>query len=105
MPRRFTHTINIQALVDTGADVSGISDRILEINPRLRQYIFRRSPRICVSVNKVPLRSPYSLIVPIHIEGKVVHQEFHVIPNLIHPLLLGVDFLRIRLFSILAVIL
>ena len=87
-------SMNIQALIDTGADVSGISQRMVEIDPRLRQYIHRREPRICVSVNKTPLRSPYSLLLPIHIERGVVHQELHVIPNLIHPLLLGVDFLK-----------
>ena len=86
--------MNIQALIDTGADVSGISQRTVEINPRLMQHIYRKEPRICVSVNKTPLRSPYSLLLPIHIEGKVVHQELHVISNLIHPLLLGVDFLK-----------
>ena len=80
-------------MVDTGADGGGISTAMLEADPRLLQYIHRRKPRVCVAVDKTPLNSPMSLLLPIELGGKVYHHEMNVIANLINPLLLGLDFM------------
>jgi len=73
---------SVQGLIDTGADACGISKSMIETNPRYLRYIYRKTPRICISVNKIPLRSEVSLMLPIHIGGRIYHHEFHVINNL-----------------------
>ena len=85
--------ITTATMVDTGADGGGISTAMVESDPRLLKYIHRKKPRICIAVDKTPLRSMISLLLPIELGGKIYHHEFHVISNLINPLLIGLDFL------------
>ena len=85
--------ITTATMVDTGADGGGISSAMVDADPRLLKYVHRRKPRVCVAVDKTPLRSPMSLLLPIELGGKLYHHEFHVISNLINPLLIGLDFL------------
>ena len=84
---------SIRTLVDTGAEGGGISSTVVDADPRLRKYIHRRKPKTCISVNKSPLQSPFSLLLPIKIASAIYHYEVNVIRNLVNPLLLGLDFL------------
>ena len=83
----------VRTLVDTGAEAGGISSTVVDADPRLLRYIHRRRAKTCVSVNKTPLNSPFSLLIPIQIGQKQFHYEVNVIKNLVNPLLIGLDFL------------
>ena len=84
-----------QTLVDTGATSSAISLRLLECFPNGKRCIFRKTPKICVSVNNQPLKSLFTVKLPILLQNnRTVHHEFEVIDGLIHPALLGTDFLK-----------
>ena len=87
--------VTTQTLIDTGATSSAISTKLLECFANSKKLIFRQSPKICVAVNGQPLKSLYTVKLPIILKGgKVIHQEFEVIEGLIHPALLGTDFLK-----------
>ena len=79
--------------MDTGAEGGGISSTVVDADPRLQKYIYRRKPKTCISVNKSPLQSPFSLLLPVKIGSRLFHYEVNVIRNLVNPLLLGLDFL------------
>ena len=83
-----------QILVDTGATSSAISKALLECFPNYKRLINRRSPKTCISVNGQQLKSNFTVILPLIFDGKVIKHEYEVIPNLIHPALIGTDFLK-----------
>ena len=84
-----------QVLIDTGATSSAISTKLLECFPNAKKLIHRKSPKICQAVNGQPLRSLYTVLLPIALgPGKCIHHQFEVIEGLINPALLGTDFLK-----------
>ena len=88
-----------KTLVDTGAEASGISLNMFHANPQLKHYVTDHKPATCVSVNKQTVRTVGSVVVPFHIGGKVFHHKFFVVEDLIHPVVLGLDFLKKKQFS------
>ena len=84
-----------QTLIDTGATSSAISTRLLECFPNAKNLIHRRTPKICMAMNGQPLKSLYTVMLPIVLKGgKCLHHQFEVINGLINPALLGTDFLK-----------
>ena len=84
-----------QVLVDTGATSSAISTKLLECFPNYKKWIHRRTPKVCLAVNGQPLKSLYTVLLPITLKGgKCLHHQFEVINGLINPVLLGTDFLK-----------
>ena len=87
--------IMTRILIDSGATDSAISLKLLECFPNYKQYVCRTQSRTCVSVNGNALESLYTVKLPIVMKGgKCFHTELEVIDSLIHPVLLGTDFLR-----------
>ena len=84
-----------QVLIDTGATSSAISTKLLECFPNSKRKIYRRTPKVCLAVNGQPLKSLYTVMLPITLKGgKCLYHEFEVINGLINPVLLGTDFLK-----------
>ena len=94
------------ALVDTGATNSAVNFSLLHCFPHYKKNVSRKSPKICVAVNNQQLKSLFTINAPITLEGgplrntKVIFQELEVIPNLIHPLIIGTDFLKAKCATI-----
>jgi hypothetical protein len=85
---------SIQTLVDTGAMACGISEDLFLSDPRYANYAHRRTPATCISVNKVLVQTLGSIRIPLHFGKTIVVQEFEIVRDLIHPLLLGSNFLK-----------
>ena len=84
-----------QVLIDTGATSSAVSAAMLQCIPNYKRFIHRKSAKICISVNGQSLKSIYTVNLPILLSnGRSIRQEFEVIEGLIHPALLGTDFLK-----------
>ena len=86
--------IDTQCLVDTGATSSAINSSFLHCFPNYRQFIKRRHPKNCVSVNGKQLRSSFTVVLPVSIGREMFKHEFEVIQGLIYPTLLGTDLLK-----------
>ena len=84
-----------QCLVDTGATASAVSMSFVQCFPSYKKLIRRRSCRICVAVNGQNVKSLFSICLPVLLDNnKVIYQDFEVIDSLIHPVLLGTNFLK-----------
>ena len=89
--------VTTQTLIDTGATSSAVSSKFLECFPNHKKLVSRQTPKICVSVNGKPLKSLFTVNLPINLKGgRCIHHQFEVIDNLIHPALLGTDFLKLQ---------
>ena len=86
----------IRTCIDTGSTDCAIDADIVDSNPLLRQWIRRKTPKTCVAVDGKLIRSRFSLRLPIHIADKCYNQEFECISGLIHPVILGTNFLKSR---------
>ena len=84
---------NVQALVDTGAKLSCISEELLHFNELFRNLKLRKSDRRAYGVNGEPVVTLGIVETDIKIGGLTFHHEFTVLRGLIHPALLGLDFL------------
>ena len=88
--------MSIRSCIDTGSTDCAIGANILESAPKLRRWIRRRTPKTCVSVDGKLVKSLFSLRLQVHIADKCYNQEFECIPGLIHPVILGTNFLKSR---------
>ena len=78
----------VQGLVDTGASVSCINERIVA------KVKMIKSTFCCLkSANDAPLEVVGEVDMPIEVEGRCSAQKFFVVTGLSHALILGVDFL------------
>jgi hypothetical protein len=85
---------NVDTLVDTGAQASGIDLDFMQSDPRFLTYLHRKTPGTCSAVNGILVRSEGSIIIPIKFNDMAMHVELQIIKNLIHPILLGMDFIK-----------
>ena len=72
----------------------GISEDLFLSDSRFRRHISRHTQSTCISVNKTPVKTLGAIRLPIHFGKTVIHQEFEIVKDLIHPLLLGTNFLK-----------
>lgn len=89
--------IKIEALVDTGAQVSAITKRVFdELNNAEIEMI-------SIPIKKFNLKGAfndrgnlvaYKIQVDINVNDSVVAQEFYVVDKLVYPMVLGYDFLK-----------
>ena len=86
----------IRSCIDTGSTDRAIDAGILEATPEFWQLVLGQNPKTCVSVDGKLMKSLFSLRLPVHIRDKCYYQEFECIPGLIHPVILGTNFLKSR---------
>ena len=69
---------------------------MLKILPPSQVRVLNKSPSVCIGINKLPIRSvgEVSIAFKIGSPAKAFCTRFFVIENLIHPIVLGLPFLR-----------
>ena len=86
-------TTDVQTLVDTGAGPSCISEHLMISNPSLGHLRIRRCEKRAYSVNGAPVVTLGIVDIEFKINGASYTHTFIILRGLIHPLLLGLDFL------------
>jgi len=81
------------ALVDSGAIKSAISLKYYRQLPKSKQLLDSSTPVNLCGANSKPLKVVGKIDLPISLNGLVVHFAFMVIPELVHDVILGQDFL------------
>ncbi len=84
------------ALLDTGAQVSVMSDRLLrKLPPKyLRQVISNKTELLrTVSGSKMEITGIYEIPIRISNHDKQLKQIFHIVPTLTEQCILGIDFI------------
>ena len=82
-----------QLLVDTGAKLSCVSEQLLQCNELFRDAKIRKSDRRAYGVNGEPVVTLGIVDLSFRIEGCTFSHSFTILRGLIHPMLLGMDFL------------
>ena len=85
--------VSIQALIDTGAKLSCISEQLLHCNELFKSLKIRKCDRRAYGVNGEPVVTLGLVDVEFKIGGLVFTHTFTILRGLIHPMLLGMDFL------------
>ena len=87
--------VHTHCLIDTDATSSAIHIDLITSFSNYQQFVSRSLPKKCVTVNSEPLTSLYAVKLPLTFKGgNPIFQKFEVIANLIHPIVLGTDFLK-----------
>ena len=67
--------------------------------PVEKYCIISYQPSVCVGINNTPVRVLGKILLDIHFKGpsnppQLFREEFHIIESLIHPIVIGLPFLR-----------
>ena len=85
----------ISTVIDTGADISVISTKLLEEIPRLKRIKLKQSQYDCI---KLPNDQQLSILgvmsVPVLFDNCLIHMKVHLVKNLNTNFIVGMDFLR-----------
>ena len=87
------HRTATQTLVDTGAKLSCISEEMLQCNDLLKHTKIRKSDRRAYGVNGEPVVTLGIVDLEFKIGKLVLTHQFTILRGLIHPILLGLNFL------------
>ena len=90
-------TTTINALFDTGASGGNCIDKeIMKILPPTKAKLIHTRPAVCVGINKLPVRSCGEVLIEFNMgyPARTFKASFAIIENLIHPLVIGLPFLR-----------
>ena len=84
---------DLETLVDTGAKLSCTSEELLECNELFRNVKIRKTARRAYGVNGEPVVTLGVAELTFKIGGLEFTHQFTVLRGLIHPMLIGMDFL------------
>ena len=84
---------SVQSLIDTGAKLSCVSEELLHCNELFKNIKIRKSDRRAYGVNGEPVVTLGIIEAEFKIDDLIFRHEFTVLRGLIHPMLLGMDFL------------
>ena len=82
-----------QLLVDTGARLSCISEQLLQCHELFKNATIRKSDKRAYGVNGEPVVTLGIVDLTFHVGGLPFSHSFTILRGLIHPMLLGMDFL------------
>ena len=85
--------LKTQLLVDTGAKLSCISEQMMHCHELFKDAKIRKSDRRAYGVNGEPVVTLGIVDLDFKIDGVVFNHSFTILRGLIHPMLLGMDFL------------
>ena len=85
--------IKIQTLIDTGAKLSCISENLLQCSELFKNLRIRKCDKRAFGVNGEPVITLGIVDLEFKIDGLTFTHPFTVLRGLIHPMLLGMDFL------------
>ena len=85
--------VKTQLLVDTGARLSCISEQLLQCHELLKNATIRKSDKRAYGVNGEPVVTLGIVDLTFHVGGLPFSHSFTILRGLIHPMLLGMDFL------------
>ena len=93
----------IEGIVDTGASGGNCIDyTVFSALPREKYHILSVTPNVCVGINKIPVRIIAKALIEFSIKNEnnpnqpdiKFREEFNIIQNLVHPLVVGLPFLQ-----------
>ena len=84
---------SVDCLVDTGAGPSCISEELMVSNPFFKQQIIKKCERKAYSVSGAPVVTLGLVEIEFKVNGASYTHQFTILRGLIHPMLLGLDFL------------
>ena len=89
----YVYQTPIQTLVDTGAKLSCISENLMMCDERLKSLKIRKSERRAYSVSGEPVVTLGIVQLEFKIGNLIFTHDFTILRGLIHPMLIGMDFL------------
>ena len=95
---------HIDGIIDTGASGGNCLDKsVFNSLPFDKYRIISFKPSVCMGINKTPVRVLGRILLDIRFKGpghkesyppRLFREEFHIIENLIHPIVIGLPFLQ-----------
>ena len=85
--------IKIQTLIDTGAKFSCVSEKLLQCSEMFKNLRIRKCDKRAFGVNGEPVVTLGVVDIEFKIDNLVFTHSFTVVRGLIHPMLVGMDFL------------
>ena len=83
----------VQTLIDTGAGPSCISEHIMISSPFFKNLVIRKCEKKAYSVSGAPVVTLGVVDIEFKVSGASYTHSFIILRGLIHPLLIGLDFL------------
>ena len=70
--------------------------KTVKLLPPSRVRVVHMRPSVCIGINKIPIRSSGEVSIDFSMgsPAKTFRANFAIIPNLIHPIVIGLPFLR-----------
>ena len=87
------YNTSVQTLIDTGAKLSCISENLMMCDDRLKVLRIRKSDKRAYSVSGEPVVTLGIVEIEFKIGALVFTHNFTILRGLIHPILIGMDFL------------
>ena len=84
---------SLQTLVDTGAGPSCIAEHVMLSSPFFKQLVIKKCERKAFSVSGAPVVTLGTVDSEFKLNGASYTHTFIILRGLIHPMLLGLDFL------------
>lgn len=86
--------VKTHALIDTGADISCMSEDFLNKIGLTRKVLNTTKPHFITGVTQSKLKVLGTVKIPISFKGAVLNYTVHVVENFSHSLILGYDLMK-----------